>query len=159
MLNCRTWIIVVGLLLSSTVLVRAQTSQTNDRLTILSSPAAPGRVSKDQIATCLQQLVREWKLTDDVLPHVVVYHVSNRAASAAYVAENIAVRRNSGSTKSDTYFEVWLVGEPNIRGYVLALQNVLETHFDLKVSDHDRAVVMARVTRMQDATVDVMEGK
>jgi hypothetical protein len=153
------WTLVFGLLLGMGDHGFAQSKSIDSHLAVLSSPDAPGTLAKERIGTCLQQLLRQWKLSDKALPNIVVYHVSETAASAAYVNEQVAVRKNRATSPGESYFEIWLVGEPNIRAYVLALENVLESHFALTISDDERNAVMARVTRMQDATVSAVEGK
>lgn len=130
-----------------------------EHVTVLSSSDAPGRLSKTRVATCLLQLMRQWDLRENNLPDLVVYHVSKKAAAAAHVTGDVSARKNSSKHgEREYFFEIWLVGEPKPDKYIVALENVLESHFGFPVTDQKRKEVMARVFRMQDAIVEV-QGK
>jgi hypothetical protein len=130
-----------------------------DRITVFSSQDVPRAVSKQRVISCLQQLAHEWQLGEKDLPNIVVFNASIKDAATAYVFKRVSVRQNGFDEAESQYFEVWLVGEPNISATVLALENVLETHLALKVTGSDRDLVMARVIRMEMGTVRVEEGK
>ena len=129
-----------------------------EHVTVLSSPDAPGSISKKRVASCLRELLRQWDLRENNLPDMVIYHVSKKAAATAHVTGDVSARKNSATSDVGGYFEIWLVGEPKPDKYILALENVLERHFGLQITDQKRKEVMARVFRMQDAIVEV-QGK
>ena len=126
---------------------------------MLSSPDIPHSLLKQRIGSCIDELLHQWKLSDNKLPNIVVFHASKKAAAAAYVTENVSVRKNRVVGGNTDYFEVSIVGEPNVRNTIVALENILETHFDLQASDEQRKLIMARVIRVEDATVGVNEGQ
>jgi hypothetical protein len=130
----------------------------NEHVTVLSSPDAPGSLSKSRVTSCLRELMRQWDLRENELPDLVIYHVSKKAASTAHVKGDVSARKNSGPADGNAYFEVWLVGEPRLDKYILALENILEIHFGLQASEQKRKDVMARVYRMQDAISEI-QGK
>jgi hypothetical protein len=146
------------LILANCVALFGQTRAIETHLAVLSSPDVPS-ATKQRLTACLQQLLREWKLKEANLPNIVVFQVSKKTAVTAAVEKKVAVRKNSVPGEATGYFELWLVGEPNAGAYVVAFENVLETHFELKPADKERDAVIARVIRRQTATVDVDEGK
>jgi hypothetical protein len=89
----------------------------------------------------------------------MLIHASKQAATKVQVKEEIAVRKNGVRGQPTEYFEIWIVGEPKLRSIVIALQHVLESHYALHVTGKQRKAVIDRVIRMQDATLDVAEGK
>jgi hypothetical protein len=150
-----------ALLLAIALLVAhfASAEPVDEHLTILSSPDAPGTLTKSRMAGCLRQLLRQWDLRETNLPDMVVYHVSKKSANTAHVNSDVSARRNRGTTGQSEYFEIWLVGDAKPEKYILALQNVLEAHFGFEVTEQKRKQVMARVFRMQEAVVEVQQGK
>ncbi len=150
------WILgsIVVFLLATTLAV----AQSEQKVSLVASRDAPGSLSVHRLERCLEHLAREWKVPVKELPHVVVFHVSRKVADSAFVLDDVAVRRNRSGNSGEEYYELWLVGQPD-RKYVLALQNVIEYHFGLKPTDDERATVVARVARIEDATVNVAEGK
>ncbi len=131
----------------------------NEHITVLSSSDAPGTITKTRVASCLRELMRQWDLRENDVPDLVVYHVSKKAAAAAHVKGEVAARKNSSKWgQSEYFFEIWVVGEPKLDKYIIALENVLENHFGFQVTEQKRKEVIARVFRMQDAIVEV-QGK
>ena len=149
--------IIFALLASALAL--SQTKAIDEHITVLSSADIPHALLKQRIGSCLVELLHQWKLSDKKLPHIVVFHASKKAAVAAYVTENVSVRKNRVVGGNTDYFEIWIVGEPSVRNTIVALENILEIHYELTVKDEDRKTVMARVLRIEDATVGVEEGK
>jgi len=78
---------------------------------------------------------------------------------AVSITNKIAVRQNRAVGQETDYFEVWIVGDPDMRATVVALENVLEAHFRLEGSDEERNTMMSRVFRTQDAILEVQQGK
>jgi len=148
-------LVSIALLLLVSTLAMGQSER---KVSLVASPDAPGSLSVHRLERCLEQLAHEWKLPEKDLPNVVVFHVSKKVADSAFVVDDVAVRRNHSGNTGGEYYELWLVGQPD-RKYVLGLQNVIEYHFGLKPTDDERATVVARVARIEDATVNVAEGK
>lgn len=148
---------VIALLLASSVISTLGQSD-KPELTIVTSPDASAALSIKRLKSCLNRLAHESNLELRDLPHIVVFQVSKIAARGAYITKDVVVRRNTSGTKEEGYYEVWLVGDPKLN-YILAFENVLEDHFQLKLTDDKRAEVMKRVTMIEDATVEVAQGK
>lgn len=128
-------------------------------LTVVTSQDIHPGLSHHRINNCLQMLARESKVDLHKLPNIVIFQVSKRAAKGAYITEEVAVRYNKASrAESGGYYEIWIVGDPKLK-YVLALENVLEDYFQLKKSDEERDQLLRRVARIEDATVNAVEGK
>jgi hypothetical protein len=133
-------------------------SGTRDHVYVLSSSDAPGRLAAERMNSCLQEVTRQWKQDAKMLPMVVVFHVSRRVAKAAMVNENFAIRHKHSPNRSDSYYEIWIV-EPKTEDYVLALEAIVEDRFQLRPTDPERAEVLLRLVRVQNATVSVFEGQ
>ena len=151
-------ILVAFIFLPASFLV-AQGRALDEKVILLTSSDAPASLSKHQVISCFAQLAREWQVQERNLPKVVVFQVSKRAAETVHINDKLAVRKNSRVGEEPEYFELWLVGTPDARPLVVALENVLESHFQLQITDQQRNTVMARVIRVQSATVNVAEGK
>jgi hypothetical protein len=137
----------------------ALSAEQKSEVVVLSSSDAPGRLSADKLKECLHQLAREWKQPEHHLPFVIVFHVSKRVAHAASVKDGLTVRFNRARNNEDSYYEVWLVGEPKVAWYVLGFAELLEDHFQLKLTDEQRRDAVVRVARIQDATISAFEGQ
>ena len=122
-------------------------------LVFLGSSDAPGAVAPDRLQRCLQHLAQELKVEDKEMPQIVVFHVSQRVGEAMGL-KGSTVRRNTGQG-AGPYFEVWLVGRFGPADYVVALESVLEDHFDLQNPQPERMKIMSRVLRYERSTVDV----
>jgi hypothetical protein len=113
----------IALFLSSSPLLLAQSKFVEDRLILLSSSDAPGTIPKQRIASCLEQLVHEWKLEEHNLPQIVFIHASGENAANVQIKEKVAVRKNGLHGQPTEYFEIWIVGEPQLPTIVVALEN------------------------------------
>lgn len=151
--------LLLALLLSPSILLGGRSRHVEEHLIILNSSDATGSIAPQRVSSCLQQLVQEWKLDEQTLPRIMLIHASKQAATKVQVKEEIAVRKNGVRGEPTEYFEIWIVGEPKLRSIVIALQNVLESHYALHVTSEQRKAVIDRVIRLQDATIDVAEGK
>ncbi len=127
-------------------------------ITLVSSSDTHGTLSEYQLNSCLRQLAREWDIDAKSLPHIVFFHVSHRTANAAFISKDVAVRKNFGASDSEVYYEVWVVGPWNTQSAVLGLENVLESHFALTMTEAKRKTVMAKVLSLQDS-LDVSAGQ
>jgi hypothetical protein len=139
-------------------LVTLCAGQSGRKVVVVASPDAPGVITGDKLTECFLRLAREWKIPQKDLPNIVVFHVSKKAAETAFVDRDTAIRRNTAGSDGSEYFEVWLVGKPELK-YVLALQNVLEYQFGLRPTEKQRNEVVDWVGRIEDATISVQEGK
>ena len=148
-----------AILLSFSHSLFGQGGPIDKQLVVLSSSDAPGVLTQRSVAVCLKQLAQEWKADERSLPKIVIIHVSKQAAQLVSINDKIAVRKNSKVGGETEYFELWIAGEPEIRAIVLALENVLESHFQMQVTDDQRKAVMARVVLVQDSTMEVQQGK
>lgn len=133
------------------------TAQSYSRLSVVSSPDVPETLSADRLSRCLLQLATEWRLPPEQLPNILVFHVSHSTSKTAFVMQDFMVRKNSGENPEE-YYEVWIVGSPGLK-YVFALQFVLEDHFRFQPNEAEREGVLARVRRMERATISVQEGR
>ena len=104
-------------------------------IAIVESPDALGSCSLLQIASCMRTLTILMDLVDQPLPPVLVLHVSPKVAAAFGVDETGIIRHNrTGDFDLKSYYELWLVGQPDASNYVHALMGILEDHFLLDVS-------------------------
>ncbi len=152
-------VLVFAILLVTPSFSFGQNGSLDGRVVLLTSSDAPGALTKQRVIACLKQLAHEWKIEERSLPKVVVVHVSNQTAAAMSINDKIAVRKNRVLGGETDYFEVWIAGAPDLRATVRAFENVLESHLQLQVTDEQRNTVMARIVRIQDATIGVQEGK
>lgn len=148
-----------GLLLNAQNPVPSQPAQKGPDIVMVSSADAAGSVSMDRVNSCLHQLVREWKQDEKELPNIVVFHVSRKAGRAAGVLDRFAVRLNRSPEHGDLYYEVWFVDEPSVNEYVVAIENVIESHFHLSPTETQRQQAMKRTAMVQSATISAYEGK
>ncbi len=93
-----------------------------------------------------------------MLPSIVVMVVSKKVGKAAFVNEGFAVRHKHMPSSNDSYYEIWLV-DATVENYLLALEAVIENHFQLKLTDEKRQEILTRVARVHSATIDASEGK
>ncbi len=158
-MNRRNRALFLAFFFCAASLLFGQSRTVNDRLIILNSSEAPGTLTKRAVASCLAQLAHEWKVQDFDLPKIVVLHVSQNTAAKVRITEKVAVRKDSVVGRATDYYEMWIVGEPDVRAIVVALENILESQFQMNVADEQRNKVITRVIRMEDATVDVQQMK
>jgi len=144
-------LILVILFTPSTSLAANGPEAGSPSLIFLESVDARGALQQERIGTRLAQLVREMQLAGREMPNILVFHVSEKAGRAAGIRRsdigNTSVRINSNHTSSVVYYEVWLVGDGSPAEYTIALENILEHHFELKLTDAERKQVGARVIR------------
>jgi hypothetical protein len=106
---------------------------------VVTSPDAPGHFSLSEFSSCMWSLMILMKLSDRAMPRVLIVHVSDQVAAAFGVGRTCVIRHNRTSeVEPPRYYEVWLVGTPDISNYVMALLAILEDHFVLDISSQDR---------------------
>ena len=121
------------------LLERDRTTSTEGRIAFVKSSDAPGRFSCTEFSDCLQSLAVCMDIKPDTLPHIMVMHVSRKLALRFGVMGTGIIRHNramSGEPRS--YYEIWLVGRPNVDRYVCAILGVLEDCFSLALSSDER---------------------
>ena len=124
------------------------------KIIVVESADAPGRIASDRVEDCLRLLSHEAGTDADSLPLIVVMHVSQKeAAEAGFFGLGMALRRNSNTDSSSSFYELWLIGEPLTTNYVQALNVVIEQELRLRRNAEEQKRVVARVTRWLDATV------
>ena len=126
----------------------------SDRVTLVESADAPGRVEQGSLVRLYWQLVKEQSLQLKRLPHVLVMHLSPKAA-AKVGRGSVRVRTDHCERPAgDSYYQVWLVGEPATQEYFVGLQHVLQHEFNLHPSAGQLKDLVARVAP-QEASLDV----
>jgi len=154
--NCQKMI-----LLAITILAVTPTkciAQPHENLWVITSPDERRTPTSEHLRQCLTQLAQEWKVPIENLPPILIFHVSSNVAETADVRGTLVLRKNSFQ-QQQWYFEIWIVGDQPLMQYILALQNVLEHTFHLAPRDEQRQEVLTRVGRVQNAIIDVREGK
>jgi len=128
-------------------------------LILVESPDAPGRLSLQRLQECLRLLEHEaGQDRPPSLPLIIVLHVSEKEAKeAGFHDASLILRRNTGNTTADRYYELWVIGEPSKTGYVIALNRMLEDELKLKRDVEQQNHAIARVARWLDAITDVKE--
>ncbi len=108
-------------------------------IAVVSSPDAPGQVSAVEFSSCMWNLAAIMKLADRPMPQILVMHVSDAVAARFGVERTGVIRHNRSSTATPlSYYEVWLVGAPDLCDYVSVLLGILEDHFLLDISSQER---------------------
>jgi len=157
MVTYRWKIILLGVVVLA-VAVASCVAQPYEKLWVLASSDARRTPSADHLRDCLTQLAQEWKIPVKNLPPILIFHVSRNVAETANVREAIELRRNSVQ-QIPRYFEIWIVGDQPLNYYIFALQSILEHEFHLAPGDEQRKEVLTRVGRLQNAIIDVREGR
>ena len=150
--------VVVALAVANPVFPQTTPKTTRDIILFSSSDSASS-VSAERLNSCFHQLAHEWKVNEKSLPQVIVFQASKRAAHTALVNKKVEVRHNRSADHTDDYYEVWLVESTSNEDFVLALSNVIEDHFQLKPTDDERRQILARMSRVQNATISALEGR
>ena len=151
-------VLVLLLFISPTLFAADALASAPANLVFLESTDTRGRLPQERITTCLGQLVREMQLLGREMPHILVFHVSEKAGRAAGILRpdlhHTSVRINTpADAPTALYYEVWLVGDGSPAEYTIALESILERHFDLKLTEAERRQVSARVLRFLANTV------
>ncbi len=108
-------------------------------IAVVSSPDAPGQFSVAEFSACMWNLAAMMKLSDRSMPRILVMHVSDTVAARFGVGRTGVIRHNrSNAAEPLSYYEVWLVGVPDVCNYVAALLGILEDHFLLEISSQER---------------------
>ena len=125
-----------------------------DRVTLVESADAPGRVEQRSLVRLYWQLIKEQGLHLKRLPHVLVMHISPKAA-AKVGRGSVRVRTDHCERPAgDSYYQVWLVGEPAMQEYFVGMQHVLQHEFGLHPSEGELKDLVARVAP-EEASLDV----
>lgn len=109
-------------------------------IAVVNSHDAPGKLCVSEFSWCLIQLASMMNVLDKPIPQILVLHVSDVVAASFGVGSTGVIRhnRNTGPEPPHDYYEVWLVGAPDICNYVLAVLSILEDCFPLNISIQDR---------------------
>jgi hypothetical protein len=85
-------------------------------------------------------------LNDKPLPRILVMHVSDRIADSFGVDQTGVIRHNRRvSGDPPMYYEIWVVGIPDLSQYASALLGILEDYFLLDLSSQDRQETLESV--------------
>lgn len=129
--------------------------EVDDSLAFADVPGAAGKLDRERVRTCLGLLLREMDLAGQNLPHIVVIHADRKLAHAAGVSETSVRRGDPEATSAQPYYELWIVGQPTLVVYTVALHNILEQHFAVSETESERKRIMGRVLRYLQSTVSV----
>ena len=104
---------------------------------VVRSLDAPGQVSLDEFYACTQQLATGLKALGKSMPPVLVLHVSESVADILGVGRTGVIRHNrSDDAGLANYYEIWLVGNPGLADYVMALQGIFDDYLALGKTSH-----------------------
>jgi hypothetical protein len=109
-------------------------------------------LQRQKVAQCMDLLARDLSLAGKDLPQVLVVHVSKETGKAIGV-KHLEVRRNTGTRPPEVYYELWFAGQTSLADYTVAMEAMLERHFDLNLTVAERAQVVTRALRQLSATV------
>jgi hypothetical protein len=102
---------------------------------VVRSSDAPGQFSLDEFYACTRQMASGLKAMGKSMPPVLLLHVSEAVASVLGVGQTGVIRHNrSDEAGLASYYEIWLVGNPGLADYVLALRGIFEDCVALKKS-------------------------
>ena len=145
-------VVILLVMLSSGVVFAADNwNGSAANLIFVEAPDARG-LDKQKIASCENLLLREMNLAGRELQRVLVLHVSESAGKALKVVRT-SIRRNHAKDQGDLYYEFWIVGQGHTADYAVAMQALLQEHFQLQMTDAERKEVLTRVVRILNATV------
>ena len=110
-----------------------------DTVAVVNSDDAPGQLCVSEFSSCLIQLASMMNVLEKPIPQILVLHVSDVVAASFGVGSAGVIRHNrSSGPEPHDYYEVWLVGAPNICNYVLSGLAILEDCFALDISIQGR---------------------
>jgi len=110
-----------------------------DGIAVVNSADAPGQLSVSEFLSCLLQLASIMNVRDKPIPQILVLHVSDEIATVFGVGSSGVIRHNrSTSFDPHDYYEVWLVGTPDVANYLVPLLAILEDCYSLDLSSQDR---------------------
>jgi hypothetical protein len=106
---------------------------------LVNSPDAPGQLSSSDLSLCLLTIATVWRVEQKPLPRILVLHVSDDVAEKFGVEHPGVIRHNRcGVGEPLQYYEIWVIGRPEISSYATGLMGVLEDWFSLALSDEER---------------------
>jgi|SRR5690349_19267099 len=119
-----------------------------ENIALVATPDAPGMLSQLEFTSCFWSLTCLISLPHNILPKILVLHVSETAAHIFDVQGPGVIRHNRTSTPdAQQYYELWIVGQPHITEYAAAVLAVLEDHFGLAMSPDERQSAIESVVR------------
>lgn len=111
----------------------------NTTIELVNSPDAPGILSSSDLSLCLMTIATTLRVQQRTLPRILVLHVSDVVAAEFGITHPGVIRHNRcGTGQPGQYYEVWVIGHPEIPEYASGLVGVLEDWFSLNVSDWER---------------------
>src|SRR5262245_62092892 len=107
------------------------------KFAVVRSMDVPGQVYLDGYYACTQQMATGLKSMGRSMPPVLLLHVSESVADILGVGRTGVIRHNrSDDSGLANYYEIWLVGNPGLADYVLALQGIFEEYMALSKTSH-----------------------
>jgi len=106
---------------------------------LVNSPDAPGQLSNTELSVCLLAIATILRVEEERLPRILVLHVSESVATEFGVTAPGVIRHNRcGAGEPLQYYEVWVIGTPDLSEYAAGFTGVLEDWFSLSISDKER---------------------
>lgn len=125
-------------------------------IAMVNSADAPGQMSLSEFSSCLFQLASMMNVLDKPIPQILVLHVSDAVGAAFGVGSTGVIRHNrNDSSEPHDYYEVWIVGTPDVANYIVAILAVLEDCFTLDISSQDRQNALDTVVWATTAFYDM----
>ncbi len=117
----------------------------SERVTLVESADAPGRVDQGGLAQLYWRLIKEQSLQLKRFPRILVLHLSPTAAARIGRAGSRVRTDHCDRPAGESYYQVWLVGKPAMQEYFVGLQHVLQREFHLHPSEGELKNLVARV--------------
>jgi hypothetical protein len=117
-----------------------------EQVTVLASSDAQGSVSPIKFSSCISTMARLLELSEKPLPRILVIHVSTEVA-AHFGVDSPGIIRHNRSNTSDllSYYELWIVSEPDPCMYGIAILEIFEDYFPIHFSPDERTRALASV--------------
>lgn len=146
--------IVVVFILAATLLAQPP-DKVLQNIRVVNSVGAKGDIDPEKLQQCFWHLLQQQGLSEQEPPRVLVLHVSQAEAEVAGIRDNIV--RFEAIAQGRTYYQVWLVDKFSSAQYVVAFQAIIRQAFGLRTSALDEDAVLARVMKIQNATISARQ--
>ena len=147
-------ILGIVLFLGTAAFAQKAPQEIAEKLTLVRSAGAAGRLDEARLARVLWSLVSDQRLDVNQVPYIIVLHVPRETGMAVGIPSSGTARTDHCAATGKNYYQLWVLGEPKAADYVAGLETILRNEFGLQIGDPELKSLLARAVRQDLATVD-----
>ena len=144
------WVVVALLFLIVGTFAQQAPPAVSEKISLLTLPNASPYIDRNRLAYGLWLLLREQNLELRKIRYILVIQVPDGAVARFGKVSISPILVDHWQAATLGYYEIWVVGKPDLATYLVKLQAALQHEFKLQQTDAETEALVSRAASLAD---------